>query len=120
MTRWALVGVGALLVLGIATVALARLSGRSGSRAAILVSVVAHWLGAWVLWSLAGGLLLRYGVLGAYPGAFFGLLALAGAVWQYRAAVAGGRERGLVVFVGGQLFWLVVVLLQNGTLGGVW
>jgi hypothetical protein len=120
VTRWALVGVGALLVLGIATVALSRLSGRSGSRPAILVSVVVHWLGAWVLWSFAGGLLLRYGVLVAYPGAFFGFLALAGGVWQYRAAVAGGRERGLVVFVGGQLLWLVVVLLQNGTFGDVW
>jgi hypothetical protein len=120
VTRWALAGVGALLVLGIATVALARLSGRSSSRAAILVSVVAHWLGAWVLWSFAGGLLLRYGVLGAYPGAFFGLLALAGAVWQYRAAVVGGRERGLVVLVGGQLLWLVVVLVLNGALGDVW
>jgi len=120
VTRWVLAVLGALLVLGIATVALARFFGRSGFRAAILVSVVAYWLGAWVLWSFAGGLALRYGVLVAYPGAFFGLLALAGGVWHYRAAVAGGRERGLVVFVGGQLFWLVVVLLQNGTFGDVW
>lgn len=120
MTRWALAVLGALLILGIATLALARFFGRSGSRAAILVSVVAHWLGAWVLWSFVGGLALRYGVIVTYPGALFGLLALAGGVWQYRTAVAAGRERGLVVFVGGQLLWLVVVLLQNGAFGDVW
>lgn len=120
MTRWALAVLGALLLLGIASVALARLLGRSGSRASILVSVVAHWLGAWVLWSFAGGLALRYGLLDTYHGAFFGLLALAGGAWHYRTAVAAGRERGLVVFVGGQLLWLAVVLLQNGAFRGVW
>jgi hypothetical protein len=119
VTRWALASLGALLVLGVATVALSRLFGRSGSRAAILVSVVAHWLGAWVLWSFAGGLALRYGLLGAYPGAFFVLLALGGGIWHYRTAVAGGRERGLVVFVGVQLLWLALVLLQNGAFGDI-
>lgn len=120
MTRWALAVLGGLLVLGVSTVALARLFGGSGSRAAILVSVVAHWLGAWMLWSFAGGLALRYGLLGTYHGAFFVLLALAGGVWHYRTAIAAGRERGLVVFVGGQLLWLVVVLFQNGVFGDVW
>ena len=120
MTRWTFAALGALLVLVIAAVALARLVGRPGSRAAILASVAAHWLGAWVLWSFAGGLALRYGLLDAYSGAFFGVLALAGGVWQYRTAVAAGRDRGLVVFVGGQLLWLAVVLFQNGVFGNVW
>ncbi len=120
MTRWALATLGVLLVLGITAVTLARLFGRSGSRAAVFVSVVAHWLGAWVLWSFVGGLALRGGLLDVYHGAFFGVLALAGGVWQYRTAVAAGRDRGLIVFVGGQLLWLAVVLLQNGALGRVW
>lgn len=120
MTRWAFAVLAALLVLGVATVALARLLGRSGSRASLLVSVVAHWLGAWVLWSFAGGLALRYGLLGVYHGAFFGPLALAGGVWHYRTAVAAGRERGLAVFVGLQLAWLALVLFQNGAFGDVW
>ncbi len=120
MTRWTLAVLGVLLILAIMTVALARLVGRRGSRAAILVSVVAHWLGAWVLWSFAGGLAVRYGLLGTYDGAFFGPVALAGGVWQYRTAVAAGRDRGLAVFVGGQLLWLAVVLLQNGVFGNVW
>jgi hypothetical protein len=119
VTRWALATFAALVLLGIASVAVARLLGGSASRAAVLVSVVAHWLGAWVLWNFAGGLALRYGLLGAYHGGLFGLVALAGGVWQYRTAVAAGRERGLVVFVGGQLLWLAVVLLQNGLFGGV-
>ncbi len=120
MTRWTVAVLGVVLILAIATVALARLVGRPGSRAAILVSVAAHWLGAWVLWSFAGGLALRYGLLGAYSGALFGLLALAGGVWQYRTVVAAGRDRGLAVFVGGQLLWLAVVLFQNGLFGNVW
>jgi hypothetical protein len=33
--------------------------------------------------------------------------------------VRAGRVEGLVVFVGGQLAWLGVVLVQNGALGGV-
>ena len=31
-----------------------------------------------------------------------------------------GRERGLVIFVGVQLAWLVLVLLQNGLLIAGW
>jgi hypothetical protein len=34
--------------------------------------------------------------------------------WHYRVRLARGREQGLVVFVGGQLVWLVIVLVQNG------
>jgi hypothetical protein len=120
VTRWTLAILGGLLVLALAAVALARFLGRSDSRAALLVSVVAHWIGAWVLWSFAGGLALRSGLLETYHGSFFGLVALAGGVWQYRAAVASGRERGLVVFVGAQLLWLAAVLLQNGVFGDVW
>ena len=73
-----------------------------------------------MLWSFAGGLARRYGLLDTYHAAIFGPLAIAGGVWEYRTAAAAGRERGLLVFVGGQLVWLAVVLLQNGTLGRVW
>ncbi|OGL13350.1 MAG: hypothetical protein A3I14_11170 [Candidatus Rokubacteria bacterium RIFCSPLOWO2_02_FULL_73_56] len=114
MTRWLLAAVGALLLLGAAGVLVSRWLGRPGSRAAILVSVIAHWLGAWVLWSFAGGLALRAGLLTAWDATPFALLALAGGAWQYRVEVRAGRERGLTVFVGLQLLWLLVVLVRNG------
>jgi hypothetical protein len=117
VTRLTVLGLATVLLLGGAAVALARVFGKSGSRPAVLVSVVAHWLGAWVVWSFAGGLALRYGVLGTYEGAWFAAVALAGAAAHYRVQARGGREQGLAVFVGAQLLWLVVVLVQNGLLG---
>ena len=117
MTRWAVLTLVALMVAGAGAVSLGRLLGRSGSPASVLVSVVAHWLGAWVIWSFAGGLALRYGVLTTYEGAWFAIVALVGAIAHYRIQVRAGREPGLMVFVGAQLLWLVVVLLQNGVLG---
>ena len=120
MTRWVFAALGTLLLLGLAVAAAARLFGRRGSRASILVSVVASWLGAWILWSFAGGLLVRYGVLSTYHGALFAPVALVGAVAHSRAHVRAGRVEGLAVFVGGQLAWLAVVLVQNGALGDVW
>ena len=120
MTRWVLVALGTVLLLGLAVAAAERFLGRPGSRASIFVSVVASWLGAWVLWGFAGGLLVRYGLLSTYYGALFAPVALVGAIVQYRAHVRAGRVEGLAVFVGGQLAWLAVVLLQNGALGDVW
>jgi hypothetical protein len=116
MTRWTVAMAGVALALGLAWVALARLLDRPGSRGALLVSVVAGWLGAWVLWNFAGGLAARAGLLATYDGALFAVVALGGAFWQYRTAVREGRERGLVVFVGLQLAWLMLVLIQNGLL----
>jgi hypothetical protein len=118
VTRWAFATLAALLVALGLTVGAARFLGKSGSRASLLVSVIAHWLAAYVLWNFAGGLALHYGVLGAYPGGFFGVVALLGGVWHYRTAIRAGRERGLAVFVGAQLAWLVIVLAQNGILSG--
>ena len=120
MTRWVLAALGAVLLLGLAVAAAARFLGRPGSRASILVSVVASWLGAWILWSFAGGLLVRGGVLATYHGGLFAPVALLGALAQYRVYVRAGRVEGLAVFVGGQLAWLAVVLVQNGALGDVW
>ena len=116
MTCWAFATLGVLLAAGVAAVAIARLFGRPGSRGSMLVSVIAHWLGAWVLWSFAGGLATSYGLLTAYHGALFGALAVAGGLWHYRVALRAGREQGLAVFVGGQLVWLAIVLVQNGVL----
>ena len=114
MTRWALLTFVTILVLAAAAVMIGRFFGRSQSRASILVSVIAHWLAAYVLWTFAAGLAHRYGVLAAYDSYLFVVLAVIVGFWHYRVRVARGREQGLVVFVGGQLTWLVIVLVQNG------
>jgi hypothetical protein len=118
VTRWLL---SALLIvcLGcVATIAVRRFLRRPPSRASVLLSVVASWLCAYVLWGLAGGLAARYGMIEVYDAPVFGLLAVAGGVWQYRTQVSAGRERGLAVFVAGQLLWLFIVMARNGVLGG--
>ena len=94
MTRWAVATLAALLVGGAILVWVARVLGKSGSRASVLVSVVAHWLAAYSIWNFAGGLALHYGYLSAYHGGLFAALALAGGVWHYRAAVTDGPDRG--------------------------
>jgi len=116
MTRWALSVLVSTMLIGAATIWLARLLGKSGSRASMAVSIAAHWLGAYVLWSFLGGLALHYGVLSAYDGALFAVLALGVGYWQYITAVTRGRSRGLVIFVAGQLGWLTILLYQNGML----
>jgi hypothetical protein len=114
--RWALGAVALFIVLGVGSIAVLRALGFSGGRASSLVSVVSQWLAAYVLWSFAGGLALRYGVLEVYEPGLHALLAVGVALFQYRLQVRGGLERGRLVFVSGQLLWLVIVLAQNGTL----
>jgi hypothetical protein len=116
--RWAVSALLAVLVISGLVILGAHLLGRRHVRASILVSVIAQWLGAFVLWSFAGGLALHYGILARYPGQLFLLVALGGGIWHYRTAMTSGRERGLTVFLGVQLAWLVLVLLQNGVLLG--
>jgi hypothetical protein len=116
VTRWALSVLVSMLLIGAATIVAARLLGKSDSRASLLVSIVAHWLGAYVLWSFLGGLALHYGLLTAYDGALFALIALGGGYWQYVTVTTRGRPHGLLVFVGLQLAWLVILLYQNGML----
>jgi hypothetical protein len=117
VTRWSLATLAAILVTGLGALTLARLLGRSGSRASIAVSVVAQWLGAYVVWNFAGGLALHYGALAVYDGTLFSLMALGLGLWQYRTRLRAGREPALAVFVGGQLVWLAIVGVQNGLLG---
>ena len=117
MIRWALIIVGVLVAAGVVGATIARVLGRPGAPASLLLSVVSYWLAAWVLWSFAGGLAVHYGALAAYPGGFFALVALLGGLWHYRTARRLGRERALPVFVGVQLVWLVFVLLRNGVFG---
>jgi hypothetical protein len=112
----ALLPVVAVLVLAGAAVLAARFLGRPASRASILVSVISHWLAAYVLWTFAAGLGHRYGLLASYDARLFLVLAAVVGVWHYRVQVTRGREPGLVVFVGGQLAWLGIVLVQNGVL----
>jgi hypothetical protein len=120
MSRWALATLVVLFLLGAGAVALARLFGKSGSRASIGVSIIAHWLGAYVLWSFAAGLAVSAGLLITYQSAAFAAICLLGAVFQYRAHLQAGRDRGLAIFVGVQLAWLVFVLFQNGMLTAGW
>jgi hypothetical protein len=116
VTRWAFALTGAIIVLGCLAIWTARFFGRSGSRLSVLVSVLSGWVSAYVLWSFAGGLAARYGFLESYNGGFFSLFALVSGMWQYRAQVSHGRERGLTVFIAAQLVWLAIVLFQNGAL----
>jgi hypothetical protein len=116
MTRWA-VTFAVVLVVGSATVVwFARRLGKSGSRASILLSVVAGWIAAWALWTMAGGLAAQYGVITRYDSAVFAALAVGAGIVQYNAQVRQGREHGLAVFVGAQLLWLAVVMARNGLL----
>jgi hypothetical protein len=116
VTRWALALSVVLLAGGVVTVAVSRRFGKSGSRASVFVSVLALWIAAWALWSFAGGLAAQYGLLQRYDGTLFAALAFAGGAWQYRTQVRQGRERGLTVFVGAQILWLLVVMARNGVL----
>ena len=116
MTRWALAVSVVLLLGGVATVAIARRLGKSGSRPSVFVSVLALWIAAWAVWGLVGGLAAQYGVLQRYDGTLFAALALTAGALQYRTQVRQGRERGLTVFVGAQILWLVVVMARNGVL----
>ena len=80
MTRWALATLLALLALGVVTVALARFFGKSGSRASVVVSVAAHWLAAYVLWSFAGGLAVTAGLFSAYHNTPFAAIGVASSI----------------------------------------
>jgi hypothetical protein len=112
--RWAASTLLAVLALSGLVVLGAHVLGRRHARASTMISVIAQWMGAFVLWSFAGGLALHYGVLASYPGQLFALVAIGGAIWHYRTAIQSGRERGLTLFLGLQLAWLVIVLVQNG------
>lgn len=114
MTRAGLAALALLVLAGVGAAALARLRGEDHPRAAHALSVLAQWLGAYVLWTFAGGLLLTAGVIGRYDATLFGVLALALGLWQYRVRRQAGRDAAALVFLGGQVAWLVVVLVQNG------
>ena len=116
MTRWLFALTLLVLALGAVAVSIARALGRSGGRVSVLLSIMAGWIAAYVLWGFAGGLAARYGWIARYDGGLYGLVAVAGAVWQYRTHLALGRDRGLAVFVAGQLAWLLVVMYRNAVL----
>jgi len=116
VTRWALLTLGAFIALGVIGVATARFFGKSGSKLSIQISVAAHWFAAYVLWSFAAGLAAKYRLIADYEAGWFVLFALVGGGWHYRALLSGSLERGLAVFVGAQLVWLVVILYRNGLL----
>jgi hypothetical protein len=114
VTRIAVGALVVILLVAVATVAVARMRGKSGSRASILLSIVAHWFAAYALWTLAGALGLHWGLLRTYDATWFGALALALGFWQYRTRLRAGPEPALAIFVGGQLAWLLIVGAQNG------
>jgi Mg2+/citrate symporter len=114
MTRVAAISLVVIVVITAATIALARLRGKSDSRASVLLSVVAYWLAAYAIWTVAGAISLHFGLLRSYDATYFGLLALALGAWQYRTRVRTGPEPALAVFVGGQLAWLLIIGAQNG------
>jgi len=117
VTRWALVMLGVFVAIGVLGVATARFFGKSGSRLSIQVSIVAQWLGAYVLWSFAAGLAAKYRLITEYEAGWFVLFAVVVGWWHYRVRVSAGAERGLAIFVGAQLVWLAMILVRNGVLG---
>lgn len=114
MTRVAAAALVVIVLVTAGTVALARIRGKSGSRLSILLSVVAHWLAAYAVWTFAGALALHFGVLRSYDATWFGALALVLGALQYRTRVGTGPEPALAIFVGGQLAWLLIVGARNG------
>ena len=76
MTKWALVMLGVFILLGVAGIATARFFGKSGSRLSIQVSVAAHWLSAYVLWSFAAGMAAKYRLIADYEAGWFALFAI--------------------------------------------
>src|SRR5260370_193311 len=66
MSRWALATLVVLFLLGAGAVALARLFGKSGSRASIGVSIIAHWLCPYRLWRFPAGLAVTARCLPTY------------------------------------------------------
>ena len=116
MTRWALLTLGAFILLGALGVATARFFGKSGSRLSIQVTIVAQWLGAYVLWSFAAGLAAKYLLITDYEAGWFVLFALVAGWWHYRVRLTAGAERGLAIFVGAQLVWLAIILVRNRVL----
>jgi hypothetical protein len=114
VTRWTVATLAVLILAGAVAVALGRAVGWSGARASLMTAVASQWLGAWVVWGLAGHLAVRYGLAAVYEPALFAAIGIPAAIWQYRAAVTTGAERARMIFVGAQLAWLVVVLGQNG------
>src|SRR5205085_8003590 len=71
--RWIWLSAGVVIAASLLALFGSRLLGRPGSRPATLLSVVTGWLAAWVLWSLAGGLAARHGLLDTYDGTLFAL-----------------------------------------------
>lgn len=114
MRRWLFATLGVLFVASVIGARVARAVGFRSPRVSSLVSVLSQWLAAYALWSLAGSLALRYELLAVYDPNLYALLALIGGICHYRTQVTAGRERGRIVFVGGQIVWLVVLLFQNG------
>jgi hypothetical protein len=114
VTKWALLTLGAFIALGVLGVAVARFFGKSSSRLSIQISVVAHWLAAYVLWSFAAGLAAKYRVIVDYEAGWFVLFAVVVGWWHYRVRVTAGTERGLAIFIGAQLVWLALILYRNG------
>ena len=82
MIRWVLLTFLTILALGMAAALAGRFFGRTESRASILVSVIAHWLAAYVLWTFGAGLAHRYGVLAAYDSYLFVILLVQNGVFR--------------------------------------
>ena len=112
--RWVFAALGLFLAVGVIAVAVGRIFGKPGSKLSMQVAVVAHWLGAYILWTFVAGLAAKHGLLRTYDGGWFVPFALVAAWAHYRARLGGNAERGLAVFVGAQLVWLLIVLVRNG------
>ena len=91
---------------------------RRGASFALVASVAARWVVAYMVWALVAGLLRYYGLApeGRPALTTVGLapFALVAGIVQYRLARAGARQQAERVFVWGQICWLVLVLADHG------
>ena len=116
MTRFLAITLAVFIGLGVIGAVTARFFGRKTSRLSVLGSVIVSWMGAFAVWSFAVALAARWGFAAGDETGWFGMFALVGGWWHYRVRVAAGPERGLAVFIGAQLVWLLVLLYRNGHL----
>jgi hypothetical protein len=94
---------------------------RRGSSFPLVASVLSQWLVMGLVWTLVGGALQEWSIIGEpgrsyYTKYGFAVFAAVFGLWQYRLARAGDATGAARVFLWSQVGWLVLVLAERGAL----